>query len=475
MKLRILYVPQLYPLTTSKVGSISSINMIFDYARKFKDVWTDFWIPAGYDLAVFEANKDKPIGYTNAIKLGLKQTNTYRGKWVYGVDLDLEMALRKNMLDYDLILFEQGYHLDYYAFVNFERPWGMNVPTKVPMAAYVTDGLFDNNLYQLKDRVGQFTLMKSYALFPYLFATKYDREGCLREASKFIVKRGFGNDAYIFKPSVDFQEIKRERRVAGDKITFLHAGETMPSNNPHVLADALEEISPAVPDKFDYKIMSRSIKEEYDKRTTKSFTKQLYGATRAEFQKELYSCHVMWVGTEYAAAGLAFWEAIASGMLPLFWNKKWQKDRRPEWYPLVANNETELRNMLIMITKNYDKLYAEYADRLYDWYRKEMDTNVLVDEGRAILEKVTVKQFEDNELPDNYVVKMMRDIKISEGTYEQIGQAVKAESDKKIDILEVLSFPARRMFLRKAGWDDTVLKGTSYWVKNADHTQPLKE
>lgn len=75
---------------------------------------------------------------------------------------------------------------------------------------------------------------------------------------------------------------------------------------------------------------------------------------------------LVYVGAEYEGTGLAYMEAILSGMLPVGFAETWISTRLPADYPLLVDTEREFEKALVRAVDEYDALKDEWHDRLVE-------------------------------------------------------------------------------------------------------------
>ncbi len=185
-----------------------------------------------------------------------------------------------------------------------------------------------------------------------------------------------GLDIRYMPVPVSPEAVPQYSRPAGRR-AFLHGGTFEAARHLQWLAEQLRPLKVRYPDLTATFTTQRGTLPRWTK--DMSHVDFVTDCTREEFyhrmgEADFIPCYVDYVGT-----GIAYTEAILSGLTPIIMKKPWNKGKFPENYPFLCNNEAEFNKALAFCAHNpasAKKLGQQCIDHVRKYYEVETQGHI---------------------------------------------------------------------------------------------------
>lgn len=243
-------------------------------------------------------------------------------------------------------------------------------------------GLY-SGLLKLRSRAGVNCLASSMAASKVtVVLSEADQKEALRLARSFLAPGVLRRlDIRTVFPSVNLDVVPRPERPE-DRVTFFQGGTFETSRNMHSIARVVEKIRSMGVD-ARYRVLSQWRKGP--DWLEKEFVDETMEANREAYLGALADGDFVPVWFDYAGTGLAYAEAIASGMTPIVLDRPWIKGRLPEDYELFVGSDAEMEKAMVWCAKHPQRA-KEIGRRAVEFTREVFDTAVQGEVWSSVLE-----------------------------------------------------------------------------------------
>lgn len=348
--LRLACLPKFY--TSTDLSGISvipdSIDKVIGLSRH-APAFCHFYVPATrdhfrWDDAIFPAGKFEQI----------KTCETRQPRVVHPPPNLATLETMKSKWCYDFLLNHRYENSNVIANAVLEVPnrFDLGLPRRV--VTYFTETWYDERLPHLRTAHGRQCVAASILAGPALVMTEIDRRALLDLLREFFRPAQVARAEawlHVVPPCIDtslvderlgeYAMARATRRAAGVTHVF-HGGSLEPKRHLPQMVQAAGDIAKIRKLRFVVKTQ-----KEVGDPFQASHVDYEGGVNRAKYLDALGQGDILWCGSEYEGTGLAYMEAIRSGMAALFLDSPWIRERIPANYPFVVDRPEKIGDVLL--------------------------------------------------------------------------------------------------------------------------------
>ena len=301
---------------------------------------------------------------------------------------------------------------------------------EVPVVTWYTETALDVRLPTLATKWGLVQTAASVATTPTIVLNDYDRDYLLEIVEEHGPRStgDISRNVYVVNPVADLDQVdkllvdferEREKRAGTKKVVLFHGGSFESKRRLGVADDVIHEING---------LTGRFLSQKDTKRNP--FGEQVWltaDVRHNDYVKSFGEGDVLFVGTEYEGTGLAYVEAIRSGMIPVVYDAPWMVSRLPRDYPFKCKTKEDLALMLRQMVEGLPEIKAEWQAKLIE------AMNPFTPAVAAIQFQLAIDEIMFDVREKNFAV-----VRKVQPAYDLLAQAVGEEQWEEIDGFEML-------------------------------------
>ena len=367
---RSLFVPELY--TAENLAGISTINALRDLHEGMRQIGrpvpTTMIVPRSRDHVNWDDDMfDDPL--LDPLPVGFPYEPAYDMSPISPDVLEPVLPKRGRLL-FDFVLNGKYMHSATVA-AAFQKPLSQwEQWHTIPVVTWLFESGLDRRLPLFRETAGRALLCASSSVGPVMVFQDADRDWLLdvlfaglhpsRVAE--ISERLFVIPAAV---GFDYESVQRRRAAERrEKPVLFHGGSGEGKRRIPLMLRLAEQMR----DRIDVLLTTqwkRSGRWVFADAEAAGF-EVVYQVTRDQYRQLLHRGDIVWVGAEYEGTGIAYVEAVMSGMLPLVYQAPWMEKRLPASYPFVASSEMEAGLMLREMVADLDRLRSRWVGELQE-------------------------------------------------------------------------------------------------------------
>jgi glycosyltransferase involved in cell wall biosynthesis len=403
---RFVYMHELY--TAKKLSGVSLANWLLTLLRelnKTHNVFCYYIVPAeeklpyesGHRVVVDDFIKELP--YVKVLPIHhyaippAFEFPPFDLRTVYGI-ADKELV-------YDFVLSNRICHNFSLKFSLLRRSTKWNVALDPLVISHYTETSIDDRLPTLGSFAGQTGVTASMTVCPTIVMNEYDRQDALKMARERLapsIYRNVAKNIHVSKACISSDELdadfpsfekQRQDRLASGKINVFHGGSLEPKRHLPDMVEAVKKVREAGQNVefVNYTQVDKSMGQQFEEYEWFKFKAN---TMREQYVRSFGEGDILWMGADYEGTGIAYMEAIRSGMIPLALRNVWTSDRLGRDYPFFIDSLAELDKMLLYMVKNFAEIKSKYQKILID-KMDEWTTPVVAEEFMNLSSKLILE------------------------------------------------------------------------------------
>ncbi len=343
----------------------------------------------------------------------------------------------------------------------------------LPVVTYLTESGLDPDLPYLRQDSAIMGIMGGVSTGHTVVLCNADKEFVLDHARKYLspwVVKNAMDRVHVVRPGVDwslvdarkeqYERERAERRKTG-VVHFFHGGTFEAKKHVPQLAEMTVKLREmGMPVKF---VVKTQLEEK--RASSKEFIRfdgveVQFDVNRTTYLESLGQGDVLLCTIEYEGTGLAYLEAVRSGMVGAFLDRPWIRERLTPEYPFAATSLEGLQKKLWAVVKDLDWARAESAKLTEKWATMfsatEKAEQMVVVLNKAVEEAAAKERKKVSKFYAFDPIKKYCET-VSEFTVPQLGEGAKAFSRSKEFNVRSFGLPYLRRAAAECGFVDDCL------------------
>ena len=266
---------------------------------------------------------------------------------------------------YDFVLNNKYEHTASIPTAMISAPGRFQIVLEHPVVTLQGETCVDSRLPHLSCDAGKAMTLSSLMTGPVIVLTEQDRKAVVDGASVLspVLRAKMKERVHILPPPVDYGLIDsraehyathRKRRSDVGSVNVFHGGSLEGKRHLGDMVKAVSKVNTILPTSVKFVITTQKDsggRSPYNDPVVEYRDR----IGRDSFLNALKDGDILWCGSDYEGTGLAYMEAIRSGMIPIFIDAPWIRERIPADYPYVVKNLDNLAKVLMHVIKNMDE------------------------------------------------------------------------------------------------------------------------